>query len=117
MAKIFDENEEKETCVYFFLYLFFFPSPGMFAQSLSRVQRPFFFFWTEMAGLESQEEDAPKRILFFKPMSWLGQIRSHRRDEALSPSLRQTFFVTSMVTQIPVLLRIRTRRVVAKMSN
>ena len=26
---------------------------------------------TEMAGLESQEEDAPKRILFFKPMSWL----------------------------------------------
>ncbi len=26
----------------------------------------------EMAGLESQEEDAPKRILFFNPMSWLG---------------------------------------------
>ena len=36
---------------------------------------------TEMAGLESQEEDAPKCILFFKPMSCLGQIRSHRRDE------------------------------------
>jgi hypothetical protein len=31
--------------------------------------------------LESQEEDDPKRILFFKPMSWLGQIRTHRRDE------------------------------------
>jgi hypothetical protein len=30
---------------------------------------------TEMADLESQEEDAPKCILFFKPMSWLGQIR------------------------------------------
>ena len=27
---------------------------------------------TEMSGLESQEEDAPKCILFFKPMSWLG---------------------------------------------
>ena len=27
---------------------------------------------TEMAGLESQEEDAHKRILFFNPMSWLG---------------------------------------------
>ncbi len=27
---------------------------------------------TEMAGLESQEEDAPKRILFFKSMSCLG---------------------------------------------
>ncbi len=42
---------------------------------------------TEMACLESQEEDAPKRILFFKPMSWLGQIRSHRRDETWSASL------------------------------
>ncbi len=42
---------------------------------------------TEMAGLESQDEDAPKSILFFKPMSWLGQIRSHRRDESWSASL------------------------------
>ncbi len=42
---------------------------------------------TEMAGLESQEEDDPNRILFFKPMSWLGQIRSHRRDETWSASL------------------------------
>ncbi len=42
---------------------------------------------TEMAGLESQEEDDPKRILFFKSMSWLGQIRSHRRDESWSASL------------------------------
>ena len=47
---------------------------------------------TEMAGLESQEEDAPKRVLFFKPMSWLGQLRPHRRDEAWSASLWQTFF-------------------------
>ena len=38
----------------------------------------------EMAGLESQEEDAPKRALFFKPMRWLGQIRPHRRDESWS---------------------------------
>jgi hypothetical protein len=42
---------------------------------------------TEMTGLESQEEDSPKRILFFKPMSWLGQIRPHRRDESWSTSL------------------------------
>jgi hypothetical protein len=42
---------------------------------------------TEMVGLESQEEDAPKRILFFKAMSWLGLIRSHRRDEVWSTSL------------------------------
>jgi hypothetical protein len=42
---------------------------------------------TEMTVLESQEEDAPNRILFFKPMSWLGQIRTHRRDESWSASL------------------------------
>jgi hypothetical protein len=36
---------------------------------------------TEMTGLESQEEDVPKCILFYKPMSCLGQIRTHRRDE------------------------------------
>jgi hypothetical protein len=45
---------------------------------------------TEMADVESQEEDAPKRILFFKSMSWLGQIRSH--------------FSTSMGAQIPVIV-------------
>ena len=56
-----------------------------------------------MAGLESQEEDTPKRILFFKPMSWLGQIRPHRRDESWSASLWQTFFSTSMGAQIPVI--------------
>ena len=38
---------------------------------------------TEMTVLESQEEDAPKCLLFFKSMSWLGQIRTHRRDESL----------------------------------
>jgi hypothetical protein len=58
---------------------------------------------TEMAGLESQEEDAPKRVLWFKPMSWLGQIRPHRRDEAWSASLRQAFVATSMGAQIPVI--------------
>ena len=42
---------------------------------------------TEMSVLESQEEDVPNRILFFKPMSWMGQIRTHRRDEVWSPSL------------------------------
>jgi hypothetical protein len=57
-----------------------------------------------MAGFESQEEDAPKCILFFKTMSWLGQIRSHRRDESWSPSLWQTFFSTSMDSQIPVMV-------------
>jgi hypothetical protein len=39
---------------------------------------------TKMSDLESQEEDAPTCILFFKSMSWLGQIRSHHRDETWS---------------------------------
>jgi hypothetical protein len=39
---------------------------------------------TEMENLESEEEDAPRRVLWYKPMSWLGQIRPHRRDEAWS---------------------------------
>jgi hypothetical protein len=56
-----------------------------------------------MTGLESQEEDAPKRVLFYKPMAWLGQIRPHRRDESWSASLCQTFFSTSMGAQIPVI--------------
>ncbi len=36
---------------------------------------------TEMENLESEEEDTPRRFLYFTPMSWLGQIRPHRRDE------------------------------------
>jgi hypothetical protein len=42
---------------------------------------------TEMVSLKSQDEDAPKRILWFKPMSWLGQIRTHHRYESWSVSL------------------------------
>jgi hypothetical protein len=42
---------------------------------------------TEMTGLESQEEDAPKSVLFFKPMNWLGHLRSHHRDESWSVNL------------------------------
>ena len=58
---------------------------------------------TEMTDLEAQEEDVPKCILFFKPMSWLGQISPHRRDETWSVSLCQTFFAMTMGVQIPVI--------------
>ena len=58
---------------------------------------------TEMSDLEPQEEDAPKCILFFNPMSWVEQISPHRRDETWSASLCQTFFSTSMGAQIPVI--------------
>ena len=57
---------------------------------------------TEMTDIESQEEDTPRRVLYFKPMSWLGQIRTHRRDESWSDSLWQTFFTTSVGVKIPV---------------
>jgi len=59
---------------------------------------------TEMTGLESQEEDSPKCILFFKPMSWLGQIRPHRRDEAWSASLCQTLNRGSATSFLRLLL-------------
>jgi hypothetical protein len=55
-----------------------------------------------MVALEPQEEDDPKCILFYNPISWLGQIRTHRRDESWSASLCQTFFSTSMDAQIPM---------------
>jgi hypothetical protein len=44
---------------------------------------------TEMASLESQ--------------GWLGQIRTHRRDEAWSASLWQTFFASCVGANIPAL--------------
>ncbi len=41
----------------------------------------------EMGALESQEEDTPKRILWYKPLGFLGMIRPHHRDETWSASL------------------------------
>jgi hypothetical protein len=41
----------------------------------------------EMGSLESQEEDTPKRVLWYKPVGFLGVIRPHRRDETWSVSL------------------------------
>jgi hypothetical protein len=48
----------------------------------------------EMGALESQEEDSPKRILWYKPLGFLGVIRPHRRHEVWSASLWQSFFAT-----------------------
>ncbi len=59
-----------------------------------------------MGALESQEGDAPKRILWYKPLGFLGAIRPHRRDEAWSASLWQTFFVTCVGAQIPALVEL-----------
>ncbi len=45
----------------------------------------------------------PKGILWYTPMGFLGVIRPHRRDEAWSGSLRQSFFTTFVVANIPAL--------------
>ena len=58
---------------------------------------------TEMTRLESQEEDAPRRVLWYKPMSWLGQIRPHRRDEAWPAGPWQPFFAACVGANIPAL--------------
>jgi hypothetical protein len=44
---------------------------------------------TEMENLESEEEDVSeaRRVLWYKPMSWMGQIRTHHRDESWSDDL------------------------------
>ena len=41
----------------------------------------------EKSVLESQEEDTPKRTLWYKPLGFLGVIRTHHRDESWSASL------------------------------
>ena len=43
--------------------------------------------WTEMTDLEPQEENVSRRDLWFKSMSCLVQIRTHRRDESWSAVL------------------------------
>jgi hypothetical protein len=58
---------------------------------------------TEMENIESEEEDAPKRVLWYIPMGWLGQIRPHRRDETWSANLWQTFFASCVGANIPAL--------------
>ena len=42
---------------------------------------------TEMENLESDEEDSSSPVLWYKSMSWLGQIRTHHRDETCSDGL------------------------------
>ena len=60
-----------------------FPTPGLRTQQRIIDTAEDSVLRTEMANLEPQDEDAPKRVLSFKPMSWLGQqIRPHRRDES-----------------------------------
>ena len=58
---------------------------------------------TEMGALESQEEDAPKRVLWYKPMAFWWMISPHHRDESWSTSLCQSFLTTCVGVNIPAL--------------
>ena len=58
---------------------------------------------TAMTNLEPLDEEVPNRVLSFKPMSWLGQIRPHRRDEAWPAGLWQPFFSACVGATIPAL--------------
>jgi hypothetical protein len=67
---------------------------------------------TVMADLESQEEDAPKCIHFFKPMSCLGRIRPHRRYEVRVPKRTTTGRLTNSLSfSLSWLPTLRTRGV------
>ena len=55
-----------------------------------------------MGDLESQEEDDPRRILWYKSLVFLGVIRPHHRDESWSAGLCSPFS-TCVGTHIPVL--------------
>ena len=67
---------------------------------------------TELADLEPQEEDAPKHVLWYTPMSWLGVIRPHRRDrdESWSASLCQTFLALAVGAQIPAVVSLPAKK-------
>ncbi len=72
---------------------------------------------TEMENLESQQEDAPKRVFWYTRMSWLGQIRPHHRDEAWSACLWQTFFDSCVCANIPALGSYHSRLLVVAKSS
>ena len=59
---------------------------------------------TEIENLESDAEDAPRRVLWYTPMSGLGQIRPHRKDEAWSAGLWQAFFASCVGATVPALV-------------
>ena len=55
-----------------------------------------FVLRTEMRDLESQEENGPKCVLWYKPMAWLGEVRPSRRHGSWSASLWQSFLALAV---------------------
>ena len=55
----------------------------------------------EMEALEPEQEGAPARSLWYKPMAWLGVLRPLSQAESWSVLLWQTFFTTSLGFPVP----------------
>jgi hypothetical protein len=57
----------------------------------------------EMNGLEEQADNTKVRELFWKPLSWLGTIRSTSANDAFDPALWETFVSTTLGLEVPIL--------------
>ena len=57
----------------------------------------------EMEALEPEQEGAPARSLWYKPMAWLGVLRPLSQAESWSAPLWQTFFTTSIGFPVPLI--------------
>ena len=53
--------------------------------------------------VEDQADNAKARELFWKPLSWLGNIRPTSANDAFDPALWETFVSTTLGLGIPVL--------------
>jgi hypothetical protein len=57
----------------------------------------------EMNGLEEQADNAKARELFWKPLSWVGTIRTTSANDAFDPALWETFISTTLGLEVPTL--------------
>jgi hypothetical protein len=57
----------------------------------------------EMNGLEEQADNTKVRELFWKPLSWLGTIRSTSANDAFDPAIWETFVSTTLGLEVPIL--------------
>jgi hypothetical protein len=56
----------------------------------------------EMNGLE-QANNSKARDLFWKPLSWLGTLRPSNASDAFDPTLKETFFTSTIGFEVPLL--------------
>ena len=57
----------------------------------------------EMLNLEEQADNTKARELFWKPLSWLGDIRPTSANDAFDPALWETFVSTTLGLEVPIL--------------